>query len=243
MEHHRIKKAGRHLSPEKAESILSGAMAEFLACGYAATSMDRVAITAGVSKATVYSHFQDKERLFAALIQQLVQQKFRSIFSPFEDHFYQGNPRTVLTQIANNVLDAGLEDSQYLNFMRLIIGESGRFPELARTFVYNIEAVACQFFKHYLTNEAQDLHLPDPEATGRIFIGALVHYLIVQEMLHGKDIMPMERDRLIDSLIFHICPTGGVPFNTGSQRMLENQEHRFQGTQCIELAERGITTS
>jgi hypothetical protein len=50
-------------------------------------------------------------------------------------------------------------------------------------------------------------------------------------------------DRLIDSLIFHICPTGGVPFNTGSQRMLENQEHRFQGTQCIELAERGITTS
>jgi hypothetical protein len=29
-----------------------------------------------------------------------------------------------------------------------------------------------------------------------------VHYLIVQEMMHGKDIMPMERDRLVKNLIF-----------------------------------------
>lgn len=206
MEQHTLSKPSRQLSPEKAEAILDGAMQEFLACGYAATSMDRVASTAGVSKATVYSHFQDKEGLFKALIEQLVQKKFRSIFGPVEDQHLQGNPRATLTQIANNVLDSGMGDSQYVNFMRLIIGESGRFPELARTFVRNVEASACQFFKQYLHNNAEALRLPDPEASGRIFIGALVHYLIVQEMLHGKDIMPMERDRLIDSLIFHICP-------------------------------------
>jgi TetR/AcrR family transcriptional regulator, regulator of autoinduction and epiphytic fitness len=198
--------SGRQLSPEKAEAILAGAMQEFLACGYASTSMDRVAAAASVSKATIYSHFQDKEGLFNALIQQLVQKKFRSIFSPVDDRALQGDPTAVLRQIANNVLDSGMGDSQYVNFMRLIMGESGRFPELARTFVRNIEATACQFFKQYLHNKAEELRLPDPEATGRIFIGALVHYLIVQEMLHGKDIMPMERDRLIDSLIFHVCP-------------------------------------
>jgi TetR/AcrR family transcriptional regulator, regulator of autoinduction and epiphytic fitness len=206
MEQHTLSKPSRQLSPEKAKAILDGAMQEFLACGYAATSMDRVASTARVSKATVYSHFQDKEGLFKALIEQLVQKKFRSIFGPVEDQHLQGNPRATLTQIANNVLDSGMGDSQYVNFMRLIMGESGRFPELARTFVRNVEASACQFFKQYLHDNAEALHLPDPEASGRIFIGALVHYLIVQEMLHGKDIMPMERDRLIDSLIFHICP-------------------------------------
>ena len=206
MEQHTIHNPGRQLSPEKAETILGGAMQEFLACGYAATSMDRVAATAGVSKATVYSHFQDKEGLFKALIQQLVQKKFRSIFSPVEDRNLQGDPAATLTQIANKVLDSGLGDSQYVNFMRLIMGESGRFPELARTFVRNIEATACQFFKQYLHDQAEELQLPDPEATGRIFIGALVHYMIVQEMLHGKDIMPMDRDRLIKNLIFHICP-------------------------------------
>jgi TetR/AcrR family transcriptional regulator, regulator of autoinduction and epiphytic fitness len=207
MEQSTLNVSSRQLSPEKAEAILNGAMQEFLACGYASTSMDRVAAAAGVSKATVYSHFQDKEGLFSALIQQLVQKKFRSIFSPVNDQNLQGDPKAALTQIANNVLDSGLGDSQYVNFMRLIMGESGRFPELARAFVRNIEATACQFFKQYLHDKAEELQLPDPEATGRIFIGALVHYMIVQEMLHGKDIMPMERDRLINSLIFHICPS------------------------------------
>jgi TetR/AcrR family transcriptional regulator, regulator of autoinduction and epiphytic fitness len=206
MEQSTLISSGRQLSPDKAKAILDGAMQEFLACGYASTSMDRVAAAAGVSKATIYSHFQDKEGLFNALIQQLLQEKFRSIFSPVDDQALQGDPTAVLTQIANNVLNSGMGDSQYVNFMRLIMGESGRFPELAQTFVRNIEATACQFFKQYLHTKAEELHLPDPEATGRIFIGALVHYLIVQEMMHGKNIMPMERDRLIDSLIFHICP-------------------------------------
>jgi TetR/AcrR family transcriptional regulator, regulator of autoinduction and epiphytic fitness len=207
MEHNTINSPQRQLSPEKAEAILAGAMQEFLACGYAATSMDRVASTAGVSKATVYSHFQDKEGLFNALIQQLVQKKFRMIFGPADPQSLQGGPVVVLTQVANNMLDSGMGDPQFLNFMRLIIGESGRFPELARAFVRNIDASACQFFKQYLQHQAEELHLIDPEATARIFIGAIVHYMIVQEMLHGADIMPMERDRLINSLIFHICPS------------------------------------
>jgi AcrR family transcriptional regulator len=208
MEQPIINRSIRQLSPEKTEAILNGAMQEFLACGYAATSMDRVAATAGVSKATIYSHFQDKEGLFNALIEQLVQKKFRSIFSSVDDRILQGDPKAALTQIANNVLDSGLGDAQYVSFMRLIMGESGRFPALARTFVRNIEVTACQFFEQYLREKAEDLKLIDPEATGRIFIGALVHYIIVQEMLHGKDIMPMDRDRLIKSLIFHICPNG-----------------------------------
>jgi TetR/AcrR family transcriptional regulator, regulator of autoinduction and epiphytic fitness len=52
----------------------------------------------------------------------------------------------------------------------------------------------------YFTHCPQ-LNLSDPEATARIFVGAIVHFMIVQEMLHGKDIMPMERDRIIDGLI------------------------------------------
>jgi TetR/AcrR family transcriptional regulator len=43
--------------------------------------------------------------------------------------------------------------------------------------------------------------LSDPEAMARIFVGAIVHFLIVQEMLHDKDIVPVERERLVDSLI------------------------------------------
>jgi TetR/AcrR family transcriptional regulator, regulator of autoinduction and epiphytic fitness len=199
----KTKSSERELSPEKAAAILEGAMQEFLANGYAATTMDKVAATAGVSKATVYNHFQDKESLFNALIQQLVQKKFQAILgTPHpETQVLRGGPHIVLRQLATNVLNTGMGDPQFINFMRLILGESGRFPELARVFVRNIEVSAfrslCQFFTSY----AEELKLVDPEATARIFIGALVHYMIVQEMLHGSDILPMERERLIDNLV------------------------------------------
>ena len=200
------KRADRQLSPEKTEAILVGGMQEFLTHGYAATSMDRVAIAAKVSKATVYSHFQDKESLFIALIQQLVEQKFQSIFSAPADQILQMAPEVVLKTFANQALDIGKNEPQFLNFMRLIIGESGRFPQLARAFVSNIERTAFRKLCHYFTN-CPHLSLSDPEATTRIFIGSVVHFMIVQEMLHGKDILPMERDRLIDNLIHLIMGT------------------------------------
>jgi TetR/AcrR family transcriptional regulator, regulator of autoinduction and epiphytic fitness len=190
----------RQLSPEKTEAILTGGMQEFLAHGYAATSMDRVAIAAKVSKATVYSHFQDKESLFIAIIQQLVEKRFQFIFDENPGQVSQVSPNIFLNELANRLLDMATQEPQFLNFMRLILGESGRFPQLARAFVTNIEQTAFKRVGNYFTH-CPHLKLQDPEATARIFIGALVHYLIVQEMLHGRDIVPMERERLIGNLI------------------------------------------
>src|SRR2546430_6029030 len=48
--------------------IREAATALFLRSGYLGTSMDEVAALAGVSKQTVYTHFSDKEALFAALV-------------------------------------------------------------------------------------------------------------------------------------------------------------------------------
>lgn len=193
-------RSDRQLSPEKTAAILAGGMQEFLTRGYAATSMDRVAIAAKVSKATVYSHFQDKEGLFNALIRQLVNQKFQSIFGEEDEQLLHQDPQLVLRDFANRILDVGQSEPQFLNFLRLIIGESGRFPQLARAFVRNIEQTTFRRICHYFTH-CPHLHLPDPEATARIFVGSLVHFMIVQEMLHGKDILPMERDRMIENLI------------------------------------------
>lgn len=192
--------ADRSLSAEKAEAILKGGMQEFLAHGYAATSMDRVASAAKVSKATVYSHFQDKESLFTAMIERLVEGKFNSIFNASEAQLLQTPPQIALREFANRALDVGMNEPQFLNFMRVILGESGRFPQLARTFVRNVEQTAFRKLCHYFTH-CPHLKLSDPEATARVFVGAIVHFLIVQEVMHGRDIMPMERDRIINTLI------------------------------------------
>jgi TetR/AcrR family transcriptional regulator, regulator of autoinduction and epiphytic fitness len=191
-------KEPRQLSPEKAAAILAGGMQEFLIHGYAATSMDRVASAAGVSKATVYSHFQDKESLFTALIEQLVRGKFQSLFDTSAES-WGSEPKIFLRELAHRVLDIASE-TQFLNFMRLIVGESGRFPQLAQAFVRNVEKTSFKMLHEYFASCPQ-LKLTDSEATARIFIGTLVHFVIIQYMLHGNDIVPMERDRIIDTLI------------------------------------------
>ena len=57
---------GRPKDVEKGAAILDAAKRLFLANGFEGVSMDQIAAEAGVSKLTVYSHFGDKEALFAA---------------------------------------------------------------------------------------------------------------------------------------------------------------------------------
>ncbi|MBG1240577.1 TetR/AcrR family transcriptional regulator [Nostoc sp. NZL] len=185
----------RDNSVDKVEQILQGAMQEFLQNGYAGTSMDRVAVAAGVSKATVYSHFQDKEGLFKVLLEQLTSKKNISIFGtePIE-----GEPVAILHQIAAKALEHMINDKEHSAFMRVLIGESGRFPELAQICVRVMIKPVAETLTHYLA--APELKIPDPEATARILLGALVHFHITQNVMHGQDIVPMESDRLIDAL-------------------------------------------
>ncbi len=53
---------------KKRLSILDGAVHVFIENGYDASSMDRIAEQAGVSKRTVYNHFASKEILFQEII-------------------------------------------------------------------------------------------------------------------------------------------------------------------------------
>ncbi|MEI2580105.1 TetR/AcrR family transcriptional regulator [Scytonema sp. PRP1] len=191
----------RKPSEEKVDAILAGAMQEFLAHGYAATTMDQVTAAAGVSKTTVYNHFQDKEGLFTALIQQLIVSKYYAVFNPQKAQLMQGEASTILRHLAFCMLDNSIADKQVLGLIRLIIGESERFPELARAFVLNLEKSFLEDLCQFLASRTE-LNLPDPEVAARVFMGTLVHFILIQEVLHSNDILPMERDRLVDNLIY-----------------------------------------
>ncbi|CEJ45714.1 TetR/AcrR family transcriptional regulator [Umezakia ovalisporum] len=192
----KIGEIDRSHSADKIAQILQGAMQEFLAHGYASTSMDRVAEAAGVSKATVYSHFQDKQGLFKALIEKLARKRFHSILGTEP---LTGEPYIVLRRLAATALEQMINDQEYQSFERLLMGESARFPELAQVFVHSIAKPSIETISKYLAAHPE-LKIPDPEATARILIGSLVHFVITQEIMHGKDIIPMKSDRLIDAL-------------------------------------------
>jgi AcrR family transcriptional regulator len=190
----------RLLLVEKVDAILAGAMQEFLANGYAATTMDKVTAAAGVSKTTVYSYFQDKEGLFTALIEELAQKKYLAVFNPEDPQFLEGEPEIVLRRLAKSMLNNTICSQELLGLVRLIIAESGRFPSLAQVFVRNVDKPALDLITQYFKAHPE-LQLPDPEVAARIFKGTLLHFTILQNMLHSREILPMESDRLIDNLV------------------------------------------
>ncbi|RCJ20008.1 TetR family transcriptional regulator [Nostoc sp. ATCC 43529] len=192
------KSVERDLSPEKTEMILDGAMQEFLENGYAAARIDKIAVAAGVSKATIYRRFPDKESLFTELMQQLACKK--EIFNSEQIQSAQGDPASFLRSFANRMLDNVGNDPQALTFLRIIIGESGRFPGLARAFVKNIEKPMLESLTQYLASHPE-LELPDAEVAARAFVGTLVHFVILRDIMQSGDLVPMERDRLLDNLV------------------------------------------
>lgn len=77
---------GRPKDLGKRAAILDAAKQLFTTQGYESTSMDQIAAAAGVSKLTVYSHFGDKEALFAAAVRSHCETQLpSSLFEPAPD--------------------------------------------------------------------------------------------------------------------------------------------------------------
>lgn len=66
---------GRPKDPVKGAAILEAAKRLFVEQGFEGASMDQIAAEAGVSKLTVYSHFGDKETLFAEVCRAYCEQQ------------------------------------------------------------------------------------------------------------------------------------------------------------------------
>lgn len=124
-----------HHKPEhgvlaKRRQITSAAEELFLAHGYGTVSMDLVARTAGVSKATLYAYFPSKDALFATIVGD------KGLDNPMsEDMFPVENVdlRLALETIGVRLLRFMLRE-RTLAIYRMALAEAARFPELGATF-------------------------------------------------------------------------------------------------------------
>lgn len=115
----------------KRRTILDAATEVFLRDGYLGTSMDEIAARSEVSKQTIYKHFGSKEALFIEIVTSMTDEAgdtVRNKVSGFEDgddvaeHLFGYAHRQLTVVVTPRVMQ----------LRRLVIGEVGRFPELAK---------------------------------------------------------------------------------------------------------------
>ena len=83
---------------ERQASILHGAAATFARSGFAATSMEDVAESCGVTKLIVYRHFDSKEELYRAILQRVFDRQAEELLGGLEHPSQSGlGARTLLT--------------------------------------------------------------------------------------------------------------------------------------------------
>lgn len=119
------------LSLAKRQQILAGAIEVFMQFGFDGTSMDAVARESGVSKGTLYNHFENKQALFIAFIEQECERIRSNVFSP---ETIDGSPEKVLTAIGCGLIQSILGKRE-LAIARTVMAESHKFPELGMAFL------------------------------------------------------------------------------------------------------------
>jgi len=123
-------------SIEKKQAILAAAIAEFKNKGFESTSMDQIAMTASVSKRTVYNHFPSKELLFDAILEKMI-----TLFSTAVSIQYQSEKELTLQliDIAEQEI-ALLSDSAFVDLAKVIMAEMMHSPHRINKALAEVES-------------------------------------------------------------------------------------------------------
>ena len=118
----------RQSQDERHAAILAAALDIFSENGFAAARLEDVAQKAGVAKGTLYLYFPDKQALFEALLQGLVNPVLQRIQALSAD---QTLPPSVVLGSILTLFQTEIIGTSRERLLRLIIAEGPRFPKIA----------------------------------------------------------------------------------------------------------------
>lgn len=205
---------GRPKSESKRERIVAAARELFVSEGITATSMTMIAERAGVARPTLYSHFADKEALFAEVIARVRGDRTAAIGG--------GSPPagTVLGNSDILVALAGLAaylvelitDPELAALRRLLISED--LPAGWRT-VWALEGP--DVLRAALARDLAlrpELDIPDPDLAAEHFLALTTHRASL-DALHGVS-HPPEHYRTVEACVVFLRAYGKLSGPAGA---------------------------
>jgi TetR/AcrR family transcriptional repressor of mexJK operon len=184
-----LKEQGR--SAQKRRAILDAATQVFLQKGYLATNMDEIAALAAVSKQTVYKNFPGKETLFVEIVSSVTNRASDQVHSDMPDLAEGEDIADYLRRYAYRQLTIALTP-RVMQLRRLVIGEVGRFPELARALFDGgpRRAMAAMAVLFERLADRGVLAIDDPAVAASQFNWLIMGEPLSRAMLLGDDAIP-----------------------------------------------------
>ena len=187
--------------------IFEAARTEFAASGYAATSMDSVARRAGVSTKTLYRLIPNKAALFEAMITDRID-TFTSVvrLRACDGSNIEKALREALIVCGELILDGDV-----ISLLRVILGDSEKFPEIAETFYHKAIRRTEQTLANWLQAQSERglLKIDNAETSAGMLLGMLA-FQPQRAVLFGHASPPTreeleKRAQTVAALFLHGC--------------------------------------
>jgi AcrR family transcriptional regulator len=158
---------------DRPAELTAAALQLFVERGYAATRLDDIAARASVSKGTLYLYFRNKEELFQAVVRKGLVETIETGEALVAE--FRGRTPELLVLLIHSWWDA-LVRSPYSGIPKLVIGESGNFPELAQIYFEEVIERGSRLVESVVLRgvQAGEFRALDPHRLTRVAIAPVV---------------------------------------------------------------------
>ncbi|MBR7799950.1 TetR/AcrR family transcriptional regulator [Undibacterium sp. FT137W] len=182
------------------QELLSAALDHFVARGFAATRLDDVAKSAGVSKGTLYLYFCSKEELFKAVVRESIVPLLGEAEGVIEQ--FEGSSEELFRLVMTTWWDS-IGASKLSGLPKLMLAEAGNFPELARFYQEEVvdrgeKLVTTMLRRGISRGEIRDMDLT---IAPKILVSPIIMMMMWK---HSNGVCQVEPDKLGSFLDFYI---------------------------------------
>lgn len=185
---------------DRPQELLAAALQLFVERGYAATRLEDVAARAGVSKGTLYLYFDNKEGLFKSVV--------RANMLPLLDQTealvdnYTGPSTELLRELILRWWEA-VAQSGLTGITKLMLAESGNFPELARFYhdeiIARSDAMVVRILERGMARG--EFRLIDPHSLKKVIVAPVVMLMLWDQSFGPCALTPIDPQAYLASLI------------------------------------------
>ncbi len=184
---------------QRKAAILDAAEAEFTTHGYSGSSIRAIARRAGVSSALLYWFFENKAKLFAAVLTRRIETPTVLAFPPEVNDI---PPTIFLIGLAHIYMEA-ISNPEQIKLIRLMLRENEREPELVKALGEIIVSRAVGPISRYFNHQIAlgNLRPMNTDYAAQAFFGMLISLILRRNILLEPVSQAMNTEEYVDAAV------------------------------------------
>jgi AcrR family transcriptional regulator len=186
----------RRRAADRPAEILDAALSVFIAKGFAATGLDDVAAAAGISKGLLYRYSDNTAELFKAMVRAMLVSTIRNA----ADQLTRSSTATEALDFFLAQMKAVAGDPRRSAIPKLVISESGNFPEIAAFYLTEVINPALTQLTGLIRRgiDSGEFRKVDPINTARLLVAPFLMTVIWRHTFAQHEIGTFNPDALIN---------------------------------------------